>query len=43
MDLTKDLNDSKIPLVRKLNHLENHLIEFFHLLEFDSIRENDGN
>ena len=36
---------STMPLARKLNQLENQLIEFFHLLEVedDTIGENDRN
>ena len=34
-----------MPLTRKLNQLENHLIDFFHLpeVEDDTIWENDRN
>ena len=36
---------STMPLARKLNQLENQLVEFFHLLEgeYDTIWENDRN
>ena len=36
---------STMPLARKLNQLENHLIEFFYLpeIEDDAIWENDRN